>query len=211
MVFVLKSRACITLVKRAKIWFWCHPAGSIVRLAMRLLCLPRENTLWNKGGLAEMVVDKDILLIYAITHFHNFEQSQIAIGTNQLNTAKSKLLVVCQSLFFFFKHKPTKASKKLLHMRRVECLLLMKSKAAETFCAGYCETVSMLLMNCSASAGRCRILRVLFVLQGSSGPGVFFWWKWTIQASCKPQRFMAQNCTGEVAKNNGFCFTTVSC
>lgn len=101
MVFVLKSRACITLVKRAKIWFWCHPAGSIVRLAMRLLCLPRENTLWNKGGLAEMVVDKDILLIYAITHFHNFEQSQIAIGTNQLNTAKSKLLVVCQSLFFF--------------------------------------------------------------------------------------------------------------
>lgn len=78
------------------------------------------------------MVDKDILMIYAIAHVHNSEQSQIAIGTKQLNTAKSKLLVACQSLFFFFfKHQPPKASKKLLHIR-VECLLLMKSEAAET-------------------------------------------------------------------------------
>lgn len=91
------------------------------------------------------MMDKDILMIYAIAHFHNSEESQIAMGINQLNAAKSKLLVVCQYLFFF-EHQPAKASKKLLHMRRVECLLLMKSKAAETLYAGYCETVSMLLV-----------------------------------------------------------------
>lgn len=35
---------------------------------------------WNKGGLAEIVVDKVMLMLYAITRFHHSEQSQIAIG-----------------------------------------------------------------------------------------------------------------------------------
>lgn len=35
---------------------------------------------WNKGGLAEIVVDKVTLMLCAITHFHHSEQSQIAIG-----------------------------------------------------------------------------------------------------------------------------------
>lgn len=64
---------------------------------------------WNKGGLAEIVVDKVMLMLYAITRFHHSEQSQIAIGyqlTNRLPNNQptkycQKQVASCVPITFF--------------------------------------------------------------------------------------------------------------
>lgn len=87
---------------------------------MRLLCLPREKTQWNKGGLAEIMVDKIIIviMIQTIIHFSDYEQSlKVVMGNNQLNTAQ-KLVASYMPITFLFFLNPKNL--KQLHIGRVD-------------------------------------------------------------------------------------------
>lgn len=90
------------------------------------------------------------------------------------------LLVVNDFYSFIFLKQTQKpyTAKKQLSIKRTKYLLLIHTRAAEDFCAGYWESFHTADVNHSANAGWCGILTVHCVaLQGSFGPSVFLWRK----------------------------------
>lgn len=206
MFCVLSSSACIipaSSQRRAQICCWEHrevSSGASLP-AKDENTVEQEWTCWSSGGYDHN---------YSTYHYP-FLLLWIIKGCNGEQTAEYCPNAQCYFYVndFFFGNKTSRQPKS-------SCVSEELNAAAAEFWS--CRSsvlitgkVSTLLVWSTVQVQAGVGSSLFFALQSSSGPSVFLWWKWALQASCKPQRFMAQNCTGEAAKDNGLCSTAISC